>query len=227
VERAAESGVDVFRIFDAMNDVRNLQTAIRATLDAGAHAQGTISYTVSPVHTMDVWVDLAKRIEDLGAHSIAIKDMAGLLKPYVAFELGSRAARDGSHSLVLSSSRTIYDFLSPQLAHLPTEKLFVLTLQSNGALIRLRELSSGSTNQTVASISEILRPVLIDQAVNFIIAHNHPSGNPTPSSADRTLTRNLRKAALTMNLNLLDHLVIGRPLDGSQGYYSFSEEGEL
>lgn len=144
-----------------------------------------------------------------------------------AFELGSRAARDGSHALVLSSSRAIYDFLSPQLAHLPTEKLFVLSLQSNGALIRLKELSSGSTNQTVASISEILRPVLIDQAVNFIIAHNHPSGNPSPSSADRTLTRNLQKAALTMNLNFLDHVVIGRPLDGAQGYYSFSEEGEL
>ena len=90
VERAAESGVDVFRIFDAMNDVRNLQAAIRATLDVGAHAQGTISYTVSPVHTVDAWIDLAKRIEDLGAHSIAIKDMAGLLKPYVAFELVSR-----------------------------------------------------------------------------------------------------------------------------------------
>jgi len=90
VERAAANGVDVFRIFDAMNDVRNLQTAIRATLAVGKHAQGTISYTVSPVHTMELWVDLGKRIEDLGAHSIAIKDMAGLLKPYVAFELVSR-----------------------------------------------------------------------------------------------------------------------------------------
>lgn len=144
-----------------------------------------------------------------------------------AFELGSRAARDGSNTVILNSSRAIYDFLAPQLAHLPTEKLFVLTLQSNGALTRLRELSSGSTNQTVASISEILRPVLIDQAVNFIIAHNHPSGNPAPSGADRTLTRNLNKAAMTMNLKLLDHVVIGRPLDGAQGYYSFSEEGEL
>ncbi len=90
VERAAANGVDVFRIFDALNDIRNLQTAIRATLDVGKHAQGTISYTVSPVHTMEVWVDLGKQIEDAGAHSIAIKDMAGLLKPYVAFELVSR-----------------------------------------------------------------------------------------------------------------------------------------
>jgi oxaloacetate decarboxylase alpha subunit len=90
VERAASNGVDVFRIFDAMNDMRNLQTAIAATIEVGKHAQGTISYTVSPVHTMDLWIDLAKEIEDMGAHSICIKDMAGLLKPYVAYELVSR-----------------------------------------------------------------------------------------------------------------------------------------
>ncbi len=90
VERAAANGVDVFRIFDAMNDPRNLQTAIQAVVKQGKHAQGTISYTVSPVHTLDMWVDLAKQIEDQGAHSLAIKDMAGLLKPYVAYELVSR-----------------------------------------------------------------------------------------------------------------------------------------
>ncbi len=90
VERAAANGVDVFRIFDALNDMRNLETAIKATVAVGKHAQGTISYTVSPVHTIDLWVDLGRRIEDMGAHSICIKDMAGLLKPYVGFELVSR-----------------------------------------------------------------------------------------------------------------------------------------
>ena len=90
VGRAAENGVDVFRIFDALNDPRNFERAIRAAVAAGKHAQGTISYTVSPVHTIEMWVDLSKRLEDMGAHSIAIKDMAGLLKPYVAFELVSR-----------------------------------------------------------------------------------------------------------------------------------------
>jgi oxaloacetate decarboxylase alpha subunit len=90
VERAAVNGVDVFRIFDALNDMRNLETAVRATLAVGKHAQGTISYTVSPVHTIDLWVDLGRQIEDMGAHSICIKDMAGLLKPYVASELVER-----------------------------------------------------------------------------------------------------------------------------------------
>ncbi|MDH4126371.1 MAG: sodium-extruding oxaloacetate decarboxylase subunit alpha [Gammaproteobacteria bacterium] len=90
VERAAVNGVDVFRIFDALNDMRNLETAIKATLAVGKHAQGTISYTVSPVHTMQLWVDLGRRIEDMGAHSVCIKDMAGLLRPYDAFELVTR-----------------------------------------------------------------------------------------------------------------------------------------
>ncbi|MCW3150134.1 sodium-extruding oxaloacetate decarboxylase subunit alpha [Stutzerimonas stutzeri] len=90
VERAAINGVDVFRVFDAMNDPRNLETALRAVKQQGKHAQGTISYTTSPVHTLQMWVDLAKRIEDLGADSVAIKDMAGILTPYTAFELVSR-----------------------------------------------------------------------------------------------------------------------------------------
>jgi oxaloacetate decarboxylase alpha subunit len=90
VERCAVNGVDVFRIFDALNDLRNLETAIKATLAVGKHAQGTMSYTVSRVHTVDLWVDMGKRIEDMGAHSICIKDMAGLLRPYVAYELVSR-----------------------------------------------------------------------------------------------------------------------------------------
>ncbi len=87
VERAAINGVDVFRVFDAMNDTRNLETAIKAVLENDRHAQGTISYTLSPVHDLSMWLDQAKRIEDMGAHSLCIKDMAGLLKPYTAFEL--------------------------------------------------------------------------------------------------------------------------------------------
>lgn len=87
VERAAVNGIDVFRVFDAMNDMRNLQTALKAVNQVGKHAQGTISYTVSPVHTIDLWVDLARQIEDAGADSICIKDMAGLLTPYIGYEL--------------------------------------------------------------------------------------------------------------------------------------------
>ena len=90
VECSKENGVDVFRVFDALNDPRNMNQALQAVIAVEGHAQGTISFTTSPVHTVDLWLDLAKNIQDMGAHSLAIKDMAGLLKPYVAYELVSR-----------------------------------------------------------------------------------------------------------------------------------------
>ncbi len=93
VERAAESGVDVFRVFDAMNDPRNLECAIAAVRKQEKHAQGTLSYTVSPVHGLEGWLAMAKQLEAMGADSIAIKDMAGLLTPYAAFDLVSGLKR--------------------------------------------------------------------------------------------------------------------------------------
>ena len=90
VERCVVNGIDVFRIFDAMNDMRNIERAVKAVLNTDAHAQGTISYTTSPVHTIDKWVEQGRIIEDMGAHSICIKDMAGLLTPYDAYELISK-----------------------------------------------------------------------------------------------------------------------------------------
>ncbi len=90
VERAAVNGIDVFRIFDAMNDPRNLDRAIKAVKRTGKHAQGTISYTKSNVHTIDMWVDYAKSLEDLGVDSICIKDMSGILVPYDAYDLVSK-----------------------------------------------------------------------------------------------------------------------------------------
>ncbi|WP_217541893.1 sodium-extruding oxaloacetate decarboxylase subunit alpha [Vibrio cholerae] len=106
VERAHVNGMDVFRIFDAMNDVRNFEKAVKATLDVGAHAQGTLSYTTSPVHNTQTWVDLAKRLEDLGCHSLCIKDMSGLLKPYEAEELITRIKQSCAVPLALHCHAT-------------------------------------------------------------------------------------------------------------------------
>lgn len=106
VERAHANGMDVFRIFDAMNDVRNFEKAVKATLDVGAHAQGTLSYTTSPVHNTQTWVDLAKRLEDLGCHSLCIKDMSGLLKPYEAEELITRIKQSCAVPLALHCHAT-------------------------------------------------------------------------------------------------------------------------
>jgi oxaloacetate decarboxylase alpha subunit len=106
VERAAENGVDVFRIFDAMNDIRNLETAVKATLKTGKHAQGTLSYTVSPVHDIEYWVAMGRELESMGCDSICIKDMAGLLRPYVAEVLVSRLKSACSIPIAMQSHAT-------------------------------------------------------------------------------------------------------------------------
>src|SRR5512140_112833 len=87
VQKAADNGIDVFRVFDALNDIRNLERAIRAVTRTGKHAQGSISYTTSPVHTIAGFVKLAVQLRELGADSICIKDMAALLKPQPAYDL--------------------------------------------------------------------------------------------------------------------------------------------
>ncbi len=89
IEKSSRNGIDVFRTFDALNDFSNIELSIKEVKKNGMHAQGAMAYTVSPVHTLNSWLDLAKQIEDAGADSVAIKDMAGLLKPNAAFELVS------------------------------------------------------------------------------------------------------------------------------------------
>ena len=90
VYHAAEVGIDIFRVFDALNDLRNMETAFAAIKKVGKHVQGAISYTISPVHDIPSYVEMARRMVDMGADSICIKDMAGLLAPYVAYELVAR-----------------------------------------------------------------------------------------------------------------------------------------
>jgi pyruvate/oxaloacetate carboxyltransferase len=87
VFHAKEAGIDVFRIFDALNDVRNMEAAMRFVKDVGGHVQGSFSYTISPVHTIDGYIEMAKQLQELGADSICIKDMAGMITPYNVFEL--------------------------------------------------------------------------------------------------------------------------------------------
>ena len=90
INKSSENGIDVFRIFDALNDINNLEFSIKQVKENSKHAQAAMAYTVSPVHKIDYWLDLAKKFEDLGVDSIAIKDMSGILKPYVAFEMISK-----------------------------------------------------------------------------------------------------------------------------------------
>lgn len=127
VERAVTNGVDVFRVFDAMNDPRNMTTAMQAVKKQGGHAQGTISYTTSPVHTLSGWIDLAKQIEDMGADSLNIKDMAGILTPYDAFELVSQLKNSvdipialHAHATSGLSSMTLLKAIEAGIDHIDT-----------------------------------------------------------------------------------------------------------
>ncbi|MDN5376150.1 MAG: oxaloacetate decarboxylase (Na+ extruding) subunit alpha, partial [Thermacetogenium sp.] len=85
VDKAAEVGIDIFRVFDALNDVRNLEVPMRAVKKTGKHLQACVVYTLSPVHTNEHYLETALRLQDLGADSICIKDMAGMIAPYVAY----------------------------------------------------------------------------------------------------------------------------------------------
>src|SRR6478752_471357 len=87
VDKSAENGMDVFRVFDALNDPRNMEVAMRAVEKSGKHAQGTICYTISPLHTVEGYVKLAGQLLDMGAHSLALKDMAALLQPQPAYDI--------------------------------------------------------------------------------------------------------------------------------------------
>jgi methylmalonyl-CoA carboxyltransferase 5S subunit len=101
VDKAATNGMDVFRIFDALNDLRNLQTSVKAVKKTGKHAQGAISYTLSPLHTTQTFVEMAEQLKEMGCDSICIKDMAGLLKPQPAYDLVKGIKeRCGSDTLV-------------------------------------------------------------------------------------------------------------------------------
>jgi len=106
VKKSVENGIDIIRIFDALNDVRNLKKAIEATKAAGAHAQGTVVYTISPVHNIDYYIDLAKQLVEMGIDSLCIKDMAGLLAPYDAYELVSRLKKEINVPIQLHSHYT-------------------------------------------------------------------------------------------------------------------------
>jgi len=143
------------------------------------------------------------------------------------FELGSRVARENIHRITLDTPQKIYDHLSPQMAHLKTESLRLLLLDSRLKLIAIEEISHGSVSETVAHPRDILRPAILHQCECFILAHNHPSGDPTPSSADQSLTSRLQKAAQLLGIQLNDHLIIGRPSPDHAPYYSFKEHREL
>ena len=138
-----------------------------------------------------------------------------------ALELGKRRKlQERSDRTAIRSSADIYELFHPLLCDLPTEEFWVLLLNQAAKVIDKVRISRGGIDQTTADVRTILREALLQRAVQIVLIHNHPSGNPSPSHADRSLTELVRKAAQTMNIRLTDHIIV---TDGK--YYSFNDEG--
>lgn len=142
-----------------------------------------------------------------------------------AFELGARVARENLRADPLDSPERIHEMFAPQIAHLPQENVVVATLDSRLRHIGTNIVSVGTVSESSAHPREILRPVLSRGGFGFVLIHNHPSGDPTPSNADCRITRRIAEAAELMQLRFMDHVVIGRPSAGRLPYFSFREAG--
>jgi DNA repair protein RadC len=142
-----------------------------------------------------------------------------------AFELGRRVAMERAAVVPLDSPSSIYEHFSPMLAHLPKEKLLVVLVNTRLRLESVVEISSGTVNQTLASVRDILHPVVSNNSYSFILIHNHPSGDPSPSEPDRILTRKVVEACKIFQIIMSDHLIIGRPNITGAPYFSFREAG--
>jgi DNA repair protein RadC len=143
------------------------------------------------------------------------------------FEVGKRVARGTATRPKLDTPRTVFDLLSPEMLTLDRERLEVLLVDTRLQLIISETVSIGSLSESVAHPREILRPAVIHSAYGFVLAHNHPSGDPAPSEADHRLTRRISEAAALFQILFIDHLVIGTPEGGRQPYFSFKEAGIL
>lgn len=145
-----------------------------------------------------------------------------------AFELGKRLARQEATHQRIDNPEAICDLLGPELRAEPLEVLKIVLITTRGTLLAMEEISRGGLSETIAHPREVLRAAILHSAFGFILVHNHPSGDSTPSTADLSMTRKIREAAQLMQINFFDHVIIGRPSPGRpSGFHSFRETGML
>ena len=142
-----------------------------------------------------------------------------------AFGLASRLARENLSRQRLDSADLVYDLLGAEMKQLSKESLRVVLLDTKYYLLRIHEVSMGTLNESVAHPREVLQPAILYSAYAFILVHNHPSGDPAPSTADRQITNRLKAAAETVQINMLDHIILGNGEGGRRPYFSFKEAG--
>lgn len=142
-----------------------------------------------------------------------------------AFELGCRVAREQLREISLESPELIHDMFGPQMRHLTQEHVVVAVLDTRLRHVGTTVVSVGTVSESAAHPREVLRPVITRGAHGFVLIHNHPSGDPSPSRADESVTRRLVEASALMQVRFLDHVIIGRPAPGRSPYFSFREAG--
>jgi oxaloacetate decarboxylase alpha subunit len=159
VELSANAGIDVFRIFDALNDIRNMKTAMLATKKVGKHAEGCISYTTSPVHTLDFYVEMSQQLEEMGADTLCIKDMAGLLRPYAGFELVSALKKKLNIPIHMHCHATTGQ----------SEMTYMKCIEAGAAIIdtALSPLSLGTSQPATESLVAALRGTPYDTGLDL------------------------------------------------------------
>lgn len=185
---------------------------------------------------IDIGRDLISKYGSMGAlGGVPVAELAkerglGLAKASklaAAFELGTRVAREQLRAVPLDTPELIHEFFGPQLRHLTQEQVLCATLDTRLRHIGTTLISVGTVSESSAHPREILRPVITRGAFGFILIHNHPSGDPSPSRADELVTRKLIEAAKLMQVTFLDHVIIGRAADGQLPFYSFRAGGVI
>lgn len=186
-------------------------------------------------------VEIGHRLlrESGGLRALSRRDIADLKKVKglgpakaavlaAAFEIGQRAARESFREEPMNKPEFIFDYLAAEMQTLNHEEVHVLLLNSRLCLIHRERLFQGGLNESFAHPREILKKALSHGAFAFALAHNHPSGDPTPSDADRVFTRKLMQGAELLSIHFIDHVIIGHPgADRTQSWFSFRAAGLL
>ncbi len=191
---------------------------------------------IKGANAVDVGRDLLERYGSLSALTRCgvneIKSIRGIGKAkavllVAAFGIGKRLAAAKAKNQPLNSPEAIDALIGPEMRMLRKESLRVILLDTRYHLIRMEQVSLGTINESIAHPRDVLRPALIHSAYAIVVAHNHPSGDSSPSQTDHSLTRRLAEAAELLQIKLLDHFIIGAATDHGPGYFSFKEAGVL
>lgn len=167
------------------------------------------------------------RCTDKQLRKIAGIGPAKALHLVAAFQLGQRLATERLSQQKLDSPELVYELMAAEMRALHKESLRVILLDTRYHRIGTEQVSLGSVNESIAHPRDVFRPAVVASAYAVIVVHNHPSGDPSPSQSDHSLTRRLAEAAELLQIKLLDHVIIGAPAEGRPPYFSFKEAGVL